>query len=76
MLQHLRLFPFLAGALLGLVIIFFYKTPEVVVYDYPHPRGGIDRVYRDKNGMCYKYTSSEVDCDSNEASLKPYPLQA
>ena len=42
---------------------------------YPHPTNVDGNVYKEKNGVCYKYASKEVNCDENEATLKPYPLQ-
>jgi len=75
MLQHLRLVPFLIGVVVGLAVFFFYKTPQTVVYEYPHPQNVNTRVYRDKNGVCYKYNATEVNCDENESTLKAYPLQ-
>ena len=76
MLQHFRIIPFLAGLLVGVLFLFFYNTPKNLVYEYPHPQNGIDRVYRDKNGACYMYKAEEVNCDANEKSLKPYPIQS
>ena len=68
--------PFLAGLIIGIIVLRFVKTDPVVIYDYPHPDTVKQRVYRDKNGACYKYTALEVNCDENEKTLKPYPLQA
>jgi hypothetical protein len=42
---------------------------------YPHPENVNGRTYKDKNGVCYRYTSKEASCDSNEGVLKQYPLQ-
>jgi len=42
---------------------------------YPHPTNVDGRTYKDKNDVCYRYTSKEVSCDENEAALRPYPLQ-
>lgn len=75
MYQHFRLNGFLAGLVVGFILLYVYKTPALVVYEYPHPQNVKDRVYRDKNGVCYSYTATKVDCDKNEATLRPYPLQ-
>ncbi len=76
MWNHFRIVPFIIGVVLGLFVVFAYKTPMTTVYEYPHPQNVKHRVYRDKNGVCYKYEATEVSCDENEATLKPYPLQA
>jgi hypothetical protein len=75
MYQHFRLKWFLGGLVLGLFLLYAYKAPPPIVYEYPHPQKGGDRVYRDRNGVCYSYTATKVDCDANEATLRPYPLQ-
>jgi hypothetical protein len=75
MLHHIQFVPFLVGVLVGLFLLFYYDTPAVVVYEYPHPQNAETRIYKDKNGICYNYTSKEVSCDANEATLKQYPLQ-
>ena len=75
MLKHFRLVPFVVGAVIGVCILFFYKTPPPVIYQYPHPDTVKERVYKDNNGSCYSYTSLNVDCDKNENTLKQYPLQ-
>jgi len=75
MLDHFKLIPFVAGVGVGFLMLFYYKAPPTIIYDYPHPQNVNSRVYRDKNNVCYSYTSKEVDCDANEATLKPYPLQ-
>ena len=53
-----------------------YKAPRKTIYEYPHPQNVNERVYRDENGVCYKYSAKKVDCDANEATLRQYPIQA
>ena len=76
MLKHFRLLPFGAGLALGVVLLVLYKPPKKTIYEYPHPENVKDRVYRDQNGVCYKYLAEKVDCDANEGTLKAYPIQA
>lgn len=67
--------PFAAGIFAGLIAVYFY-TPEIrTIIEYPHPKESENKIYRDRNGICYKYSAHEVDCDSNEATLKDFPLQ-
>ncbi len=75
MLNHFEILPFLIGFVIGIVGILFWKQKPAVVIKYPHPNNVKDLVYRDPNGVCYKYNVKEVNCDANEANLKPYPLQ-
>jgi hypothetical protein len=74
MLQHLRLLPFLLGLVIGIIAILCIKPEQAVVRKYPNPSNAGKLIYKDRNGMCYKYTSKEVDCDKNESRMKEYPL--
>lgn len=74
MFHHFRLLPFIIGFVLGIVGIYFIKPQETVVYKYPTPENAGKLVYKDKNGMCYKYSAKTVPCDSNQERLKAYPL--
>ena len=76
MLKHIRLLPFIAGIGVGIFLIFFYNVPPKIVYEYPHPQNIHERVYRDTNGICYTYSAKKVECDANEGTLRPYPIQS
>lgn len=75
MFNHFTIVPFLAGLAVGLFVLFFFKPEPVKIMKFPHPSNVDGRTYKDKNDVCYRYTSKEVNCDENEATLKPYPLQ-
>ena len=74
MLKHIRLMPFLAGLVIGIIGILVIKPEKSVVYKYPTPDNSEKVLYKDKNGICYKYKAVKVDCDKNESRLKSYPL--
>ncbi len=74
--KQFKLMPFLLGLGLGIILLRFVKFEPPTILDYPHPDTVKNRVYRDKNGVCYRYTSVEVSCDKNEGTLKPYPIQS
>lgn len=76
MYKHFRLKFFLIGIAIGLCIVLFYRPPPQIIYEYPHPQNIKNRVYKDTNGICYKYNSQKVDCDANESTLKSYPIQS
>lgn len=73
---HFRLIPLIAGLVIGWLVAHFYKPEKKVIEEYPHPSDLKDKIYRDHNNTCYSYESHEVDCDTNEATLRDYPLQA
>ena len=76
MLNHIRVLPFIVGLAVGVALLFYYKAPRKTIFEYPHPQNVNERVYRDDNGICYKYSSKKVECDANEATLRQYPIQA
>lgn len=50
-----------------------YKDEKIIIIDYPKPFD--NKVYTDKNNVKFQYITKDVDCDKNEATLKPYPIQ-
>jgi hypothetical protein len=76
MIKHFRLVPFIVGCSIGIWLIFYFHAEVPAVVRYPHPDNVESVTYRDKNGVCYKYGVTQVDCNKNEKTLKQYPLQA
>ena len=74
MIKHFMIMPFVLGVVLGVVGIYFLKPEATVVFKYPTPENAGKVTYKDKNGVCYKYSAKDVSCDANEAKLKTYPL--
>jgi hypothetical protein len=75
MLGHFRLIPFIAGLVVAGLVFMVYKPEKQVIRQYPHPSEANTKVFKDPNGLCYKYTAHEVNCDANEGTLKEYPIQ-
>ena len=74
MLKHIKPIPFLLGLIIGIIAIICIKPQMNIIYKYPNSENAGKVTYKDKNGVCYKYSAKEVDCDKNEARLKDYPL--
>lgn len=74
-LNHLELFPFLIGLVVGLFIVYILKPAPVVITKYPNLENTENIVYHDRNGTCFQYETKPVDCDKEEDRIKPYPLQ-
>lgn len=74
MLKRLRIIPLIAGLVIGVIAVLFIKPQMTVVYKYPTPDTAGKVVYKDKNGVCYKYNATKADCDKNESRLKDFPL--
>lgn len=74
MIAHIKILPLIAGLIIGIIAIIFIKPQQSVVYKYPTPDTANKLTYKDKNGICYKYSVTQVDCDKNETRLKDFPL--
>jgi|UniRef100_A0A6C0DW84 hypothetical protein len=74
MLKRLRIIPLIVGLVIGVIAVLFIKPQMTVVYKYPTPDTAGKVVYKDKNGVCYKYIATKADCDKNESRLKDFPL--
>ena len=74
MLKHIRLMPFVIGVIVGIIGILVIKPEKSIVLKYPTPENAEKVLYKDKNGICYRYKATKVDCDKNESRLKSYPL--
>ena len=74
MLKHIQIIPLISGIVIGIVAIIVAKPHQNIVYKYPNPDTSDKVIYKDKNGVCYKYKATQVDCDKNEARLKDFPI--
>lgn len=74
MLKHIRIIPLIAGLIIGIIAVIFIKPQQTVIYKYPTPDSAGKVTYKDKNGVCYKYSAKAVDCDKNQSRLKDFPL--
>jgi hypothetical protein len=74
MLKHIRPVYLLVGIVVGAIAILFINPEKTIVFKYPTPDNAGKVVYKDKNGVCYKYSAKAVDCDKNESRLKDFPL--
>jgi len=75
-IKHFRLIPFIGGIILALFFFSTFKMEIRSIFQYPHPDNIHERVYKDKNGICYAYTAETVNCNDNQSVLKDYPLQS
>ena len=73
MFKNIQAIPLLLGLIIGLIVIYLFPPTMESVVRYPTPAS--HDIYRDKNGVCYNFTSKEVSCDSFEDKLRDFPLQ-
>ena len=74
MIKHISFFPLCIGIVVGILAVVFVKPEQKIIYKYPNPQTCGKVVYKDKNGVCYKYAAKKLDCDKNETRLKNFPL--
>jgi hypothetical protein len=74
MLKHIKIIPLICGIVIGIIAVILIKPQQNVVYKYPTPETSGKDIYKDNNGICYKYIANKVDCDKNESRLKDFPL--
>jgi hypothetical protein len=65
---------FIIGIIAGFVLLRFYGADRPIFYKWPTPDNAGKVNYKDKNGVCYQYESTEVDCAANKEKVKPLPL--
>jgi hypothetical protein len=76
MLKHFKIIPFVSGLIIGAIIFFGFKpdTKDRVV-KWPNPENAGKVVYRDRNGLCYKFESQIVDCTKVKEKLQTYSFE-
>ena len=74
MIKHIQVIPLILGIVVGIIAILCVNPDQDVIHQYPHPDNVDKLVYKDKNGVCYRYLANKVDCDKNESKLKDFPL--
>ena len=73
--NKLQLLPLLLGLFLGMFFVYILKPTASVVYKYPTMDNAGNVVYKDRNGVCFKYHADTVDCNKNEGRIVAFPLQ-
>jgi hypothetical protein len=74
MLNHFVWWAFAVGIAVGVVGIYFITPAMTSMIKYPAPQEVDKLIYKDKNGVCYKYTTKDVNCDKSQDKLQPFPL--
>lgn len=67
-------FVFLAGIIAGIFLICTMRLKTKEIIRYPNPENVDTTIYRDKNGVCFKFKSNDVSCEDNASAIKEFPL--
>jgi hypothetical protein len=73
--DHINFLGIIAGIVTAIIFEYVIKPEKKVIFKYPHPKTAAETIYKDKNGVCFKYDVKDVSCDKNESRLKDFPLQ-
>jgi hypothetical protein len=71
---NIRFFPLLLSFALGIFFVYILKPAPIVIIKFPNIENAGKLIYKDRNGTCFVYETKEVDCDKNEARIRPFPL--
>ena len=73
--MFLRMLVLVAGVVVAIIFGFVVKPEKKIIFKYPNPSTAGQTIYKDKNGICFKYDAKELNCDKNEKRLKDFPVQ-
>ena len=62
MLKYIDPIAFLLSLFVGFFLVYSMMPPPKVVVKYPTPENSGKVVYRDDQGVCYKYAAKKVEC--------------
>ena len=66
---------FLISLAVGIFMTYVYTPHPRIIYVYPTP-DNIGRLqYKDKNGMCFKFGATELNCPADKTKIQKYPMQ-
>lgn len=74
LLGNIQFFPMLISFAIGIFIVYILKPSPLIILKYPNLENAGKLIYRDRNGTCFVYETNEVDCNTNEKRIKPFPL--
>ena len=67
---------FIIGFIIGMCYIYQKQPPltEKIIYPTPYNAGKV--TYTNKNGDCFQYTATPVDCPEDETLIKQHSINA
>jgi len=67
--EHIDPLVFLISLFIGLAYTYLTAPEPEIIIKYPTPFNIKDTIYRDKNGVCYKYKIREVNCPNDKSKV-------
>lgn len=61
---------FFISLCIGLFFVYIFSSQPEIIMKYPTPDTENDLIYQDKNDVCYKYKSKEVQCNGDAKDIQ------
>lgn len=65
---------FTIGATIGIFLMYFFSSKPKIVVKHPLVDENNQTVFKDDDGVCYKYGKKEVSCENFGQNLSNVPL--
>ena len=66
---------FILSLAVGLFLVYISMPPSQIIYVYPNPDNEDKIMFKDKADNCFRFTSSEVKCPSDDKKIRSYNIQ-
>ena len=67
---------FILSLCIGLFFAYITSPPLETILVYPNPDNEEKLLYKDKSGLCHRFTSQEIDCPSDPSKIRKYPVHS
>jgi hypothetical protein len=66
---------FILSLAVGIFLVYISMPPSQIIYVYPNPDNEDKIMFKDKADNCFRFTSSEVKCPSDDKKIRSYNIQ-
>jgi len=66
---------FVSSIIIGFIFLHFFGPESKTVFVYPTPENAGKIQYQDNADNCYKYSSNEIECPSDNSTIQTIPIQ-
>jgi len=75
MIAQLNVFAFVIAFAVGMLFIYMFSAPPVVVVKFPSPWNSGNIVYKSENDKsCFVYKAKKTECPIDEDMIRPQPF--
>jgi len=62
-------FYFIVGFFIGFVLWYIFKYSPKIIIKQPDPNNSDGLLYKDEQGVCYRYRSKNINCPNDTSNL-------